>query len=80
MQLSRTKEALEILERYNAIDPNDAIVQYYLSNLSLNRIDYDQAWRFLLRAEQLTSERGHHPRALSNLKKQLLSLSPPPAS
>lgn len=79
MQLSRSKEAIETLEKHHAIDPNNCIVEYYLSMLSLMRVDYNHAWQYYDCAESLTSERDHCPRALKELKKALLAHSPPPS-
>jgi tetratricopeptide (TPR) repeat protein len=76
LQLGRTFEALAILDKYHRIDPNDATVEYYLSALSLERLDYQKAWIHLKRAEKIVTERAHRPKALKALRYTLRALSP----
>jgi regulator of sirC expression with transglutaminase-like and TPR domain len=76
LQLGRSKEALEVLERYHKLDPNDATVEYYLSIISHKRLDYNRAWTFLKRAEALAAARDHHPKALKALRLGLRSICP----
>ncbi len=78
LQLGRTGEALETLISYHNIDPNDATVEYYLSALSLERLDYLQSWKYLKKAEILTSKRNHKPKALKALKSELRNACPDP--
>ncbi|HRD54858.1 MAG TPA: transglutaminase family protein, partial [Parachlamydiaceae bacterium] len=76
LQLHREKEALALLERYHALDPNNATAEYYLAALYTSRYDYNKAWEHLLLAEKLVKERAHNPKALKELKKELTRLSP----
>ncbi len=76
MQLGRSQEALDTLETYHLIDPNDASVEYYLAMLCLTRLDYRKAWSHLKQAEKLTSQREHHPKALTALRHELRSVCP----
>jgi len=78
LQLGRTAEALEVLTSYHKIDPNDATVEYYLSALSLERLDYLKSWHYLKKAESLTKKRNHYPRALKSLKSGLRKSCPDP--
>lgn len=78
LQLGRQNEALEILERYHKIDPANAIVEYYLAMLSLERLDFNHAWEFLKHSESIAEARDHHPRALKAVRHQLRRLSPDP--
>ncbi len=78
LQLGRATEAQEILERYHKIDPNNSTVEYYLSILSAQRLDYSRAWKHLTHAEKLTRERGHHPKALRALRMNLRRACPEP--
>ncbi|GAB4186701.1 MAG: hypothetical protein Tsb0015_04740 [Simkaniaceae bacterium] len=71
LQLSRTKEALEILKNYEKIDPKCPTVQYYLSIISMNRLDLISAWNHLKAAEELTSQKKHYPRCLKELRRAL---------
>jgi len=78
LQLGRGKEALETLLCYQKIDPCDATVNYYLAALSLERIDYPSAWKYLKATEQLTAARDHHPKALNELRQHLRQVYPEP--
>lgn len=72
MQLHRAKEALEALENYHQIDPNNASVEYYLAELYAERLDYNKAWEHLRLAENLTKKRNHEPKALLTLRQRLI--------
>jgi tetratricopeptide (TPR) repeat protein len=78
LQLGRTAEALEVLTSYHKIDPNDATVEYYLSALCLERLDYLKSWQYLKNAEALTSARNHQPKALKALRSNLRKSCPDP--
>ena len=78
LQLGRNSEALDVLIRYHTIDPTDATVEYYLAALSLDRLDYLNAWVYLKKAEELTQERDHNPKALKALKAELRKVCPDP--
>lgn len=78
LQLGRSSEAKEILERYHRIDPHHSIVEYYLAILCIERLDYNQAWNYLSQAESLATARGHHPRALKSIRESLRRVSPDP--
>lgn len=78
LQLGRTSEAAEVLERYHKIDPHHCIVEYYLAILSLERLDYNQSWHYLKQLESLLEKRNHHPKALTDVKKTLLRINPEP--
>ncbi len=78
LQLGREKEALPILESYIQKVPNDPIVNYYLSAIHFQRRNLPLAWRYLLSAEQIVHARGHSPRALEELRKNLLKACPEP--
>lgn len=79
LQLGKTGEALEVLNRYHAIDPNDATVEYYLAALCLERLDYIRAWRHLKKSEKITKNRKHFPKALKALKHELRQKLPNPS-
>ncbi|MFI5333987.1 MAG: transglutaminase family protein [Chlamydiales bacterium] len=78
LQLGRGSEALSILEKYHSIDPTSSIVEYYLSLVSLQRMDFLQAWEFLHTTEKITNARNHHPKALKGLRNQLKRQCPEP--
>ncbi len=78
LQLGRPAEALEVLERYHRLDPRDASIEYYLSCILVERMDYPRAWAHYTAAEKIARGRDHNPKALQQLRLQLLRFSPPP--
>lgn len=76
LQLHRAGEALEALEKYHQLDPNDPTANYYMSILYAERLNYNKAWEHLQQAEKITFAREHHPKALKELRQQLALLSP----
>lgn len=76
LQLHRQGEALEVLERYHAIDDTDPSVEYYLAELYAERMNYRKAWIHLKRAEELVRNRDHNPLALGKFRQQLSRISP----
>lgn len=78
MRLGRSQEALDALLQYHALDETDAIVEYYLATLSLQRFEPNTAWTFLHKARALTEARGHHPKALKQLQHKLRQACPEP--
>jgi tetratricopeptide (TPR) repeat protein len=76
MQLHREGEALDILKKLHKIDPENPTVEYMLTVLSAKRFEFDESWRHLHRVEGIVLSRGHMPRALKELKKQLSILYP----
>jgi len=71
LQLGRSKEGLEILQKYHALDPHDPTVNYYLSSLSATRLQYKKAWFFLTQTKTLLSTKNHFPKALRDLEYEL---------
>lgn len=78
LQLGRTSEARAILEGYHRLDPHHCIVEYYLSVLCLEHLDYTQSWSYFKQAESLAHARGHHPKALVSVREHLRRLCPEP--
>jgi len=76
LQLGRLSEAREILEKYHTIDPNNCVVEYYLSILCLQRFDYNQAWNYLKTTESLLAAREHKSKALRGLRGGLRRVCP----
>lgn len=74
LQLHRTREALEVLERYHQLDPTDPSVEYYLAVLNAERFDFNKAWERLRQAERLVAAKGHQPKALKAVKQELLTV------
>ncbi len=78
LQLGRTAEALECLEKYHRLDPRDATIEYYLSAILHERMDYPRAWTHLHEVENIVHARQHNPKVLEQLRLQLMRSSPPP--
>lgn len=78
LQLNRSMEAVQTLETYYALDPTNATVAYYLTILSLQRFDFNQAWKYWHRANKLTLERKHNSKILKELHIHLKRLCPDP--
>lgn len=78
LQLGRESEAREVLERYHKLDPNNCIVEYYLSVLCLQRLDFNRGWMHLKKAEEIVQKRFHKPKALYSIREHLRRISPEP--
>lgn len=76
LQLHRSGEALETLEKYHELDARDPTVEYYLAELYLERFDYQKAWQHLKSAEKLCLEREYAPKVLKDLHRAIKALSP----
>lgn len=76
LQLHRSKEAMHWLNVYHSLHPQDATVEYYLAALCAERLNPNQAWTHLQIAEKLTQARDHKPKALKELRQQLMQQSP----
>lgn len=76
LQLHRLGEALEVLEKYHELDDSDPSIEYYLAELYAQRMDYNKSWDHFKRAEQLTLQRNHKPKALKHFQQKLSSIAP----
>lgn len=76
LQLHRLGEALEALKHYHALYPSDPTAEYYLSMVYAERLNYSKAWEHLNNSEALVKLRGHKPKALKDLRKELALLCP----
>lgn len=63
--LGRTKEALRILKKYFNIDPSNPNVTFYISQLSFQRYNFKNAWKFLNLTKSLLQT---NPKAVKNFK------------
>jgi regulator of sirC expression with transglutaminase-like and TPR domain len=79
LQLGRHHEAQHALELHHQIDPTNCVVEYYLSILSVQRLDYNKAWHHLRYTEKILEIREHKCKALRSLRDHLRRLSPEPA-
>lgn len=76
LQLNRSGEALQNLQRYHDLDDRNPDVEYYLAILTAHRMDYLRAWDHLRQAKQLVNARDHHPKALQTLRRSLMLRCP----
>ena len=76
LQLGREKEALPILENYISLYPEDPTVNYYLSAIHFQRMNYKQAWKYLRASENLVKAKSHDPQALQELRKGINKAHP----
>jgi hypothetical protein len=76
LQLGRGSEGLVYLQRHHRLDASNATLCYYLSVLSIQRLDHNRAWNYLKHAETLAVARGHSPKALKELRHDLRRISP----
>jgi regulator of sirC expression with transglutaminase-like and TPR domain len=79
LQLGRHHEAQQVLEQYHQLDPTTCVVEYYLSILSVQRLDYNKAWHHLRLTEKLLEAREHKCKALRSLRDELRRFSPEPS-
>jgi tetratricopeptide (TPR) repeat protein len=76
LQLHRTGEALDVLQRFQVLDQSDPEVHYYLSVLYAQRRDFLHAWYHLQQAEAITRAHNHFPKTLRELRRELLNYCP----
>lgn len=76
IQLNRPKEALSLLKRYHEIDPTHPVIEYYLAALHGERHDFAKCWEHLKVSETLTKARDFYPKALRELRKELIMECP----
>jgi tetratricopeptide (TPR) repeat protein len=79
LQLGREKESLPLLERCDRLDPTDPTISYYLSVIYFQRRHFAKAWRYLQQTEAIVFPRGHHPKALKELRESLQIACPEPS-
>ncbi len=76
LQLGREKEALIQLHRYHEIEKNNAVVSYYLANLSFQRYQYKECWEHLNHLLALTENTNHQDTALKDLERKFSRTNP----
>jgi tetratricopeptide (TPR) repeat protein len=78
LQLGREKEALPVLEKYIAMNPQDPTVNYYIAAIHFQRRNFNKAWQYLKASEKLVFAKDHKPRALKELRTALQRACPEP--
>ncbi len=76
LQLGRMHEADQILCHYHKLDPTNSVVEYYLSIIGVQRLDYNKAWHHLKLTEKIVQSRDHKCKALHGLRDHLRRLCP----
>lgn len=76
LELHRIGEALQALRRYHEIDPHNVTVEYYLSAIYSERLDFNNAWKHFRIAENIVKQRNHHPAAILELRQELARQCP----
>ena len=76
LQLHRFKEATSALKRFHELNSNDPVAEYYLAILHGERRDFPSAWNYLKNAEAITRKRDFSPKALRELRRELIILCP----
>lgn len=76
LQLHRSREALEVLKQCHLLDLEDPEINYYLSILHMERLNYNLAWKHLLLCEKAVQAKSHNPKALKDLRKSLSTVCP----
>jgi regulator of sirC expression with transglutaminase-like and TPR domain len=74
LQLGRSKEALDILQKYARYDHLDPTVNYYLSILFLERLCYKESLVYLKKTQQMLETKNHKPKCLKDLQAHLQQL------
>jgi len=76
LQLSRGKEAMEVLQKYHSIDSNNPTVEYYLCVLSMQRFDLLKAFKHFHNLDKLLKKDIYTPEAYKGIKMQLKRFDP----
>jgi tetratricopeptide (TPR) repeat protein len=78
LQLGREKEALPHLTRYAQLVSHDPTAHYYLAAIHMQRFNFQEAWNYLQKTEEIVSEKNHQPRVLKELRLSLQKACPEP--
>jgi len=76
LQLGRHGEALQLLHTHYILDPHDPTILYYMSVLSLQRLDYPKSWEFLSALQKILTSKNHTPQSIKHLEYELRQLYP----
>ncbi len=75
LQLGRSNEAYEALKQYNKLDQNNPTVEYYLTNIAMQRYEFKEAYKYIRNCEHLLNKANHKPKALTSLQYSLRTTS-----
>lgn len=76
LQLLEEKKALNVLNQYYAICPDEAIINYYLSIIHLERLDFKKAWKHLHFLEKTLINNHLESKQVTLYKKHLMKKCP----
>ena len=76
LQLGREKEALIYLNKLSKIDALNPVVNYYLSAIYFERLDYLSSLEFFKKTYDILNNENHIPKAIRELKFALKSKCP----
>ena len=72
LQMEKQQEAIDALTKFHLLDQTEPMVEYYLSVLHLQRLDYKKAWHHFAIVSKLLDEIDYHPSMLKELKLELM--------
>ncbi|MDP1880624.1 MAG: transglutaminase family protein [Parachlamydiaceae bacterium] len=78
IQLHRTGECIETLNRFLELDQTDPEVHFYLAILYAQRRHYPKAWHHLMETEKIVKAKNYEPRVLKDLRRELVMECPAP--
>lgn len=76
LQLLEEKKAMQILKRYFSICPDEPIINYYLSIIHQERMDYNKAWYHFHLLDSCLKSYDLSPKPLKNYKRMLMQKAP----
>jgi tetratricopeptide (TPR) repeat protein len=76
LELHRSGEALEVLNRFLILETKDPEIHYYVAMIYERQNNYPKAWFHLQQAEKLLKEKNHVAKPLKELRRELLSSFP----
>jgi regulator of sirC expression with transglutaminase-like and TPR domain len=72
LQMDKKSDAIDSLNRFHILDPTEPMVEFYLSTLYLERLDYKKAWLHYGKVKKILSEVAYQPPMLKELKLELM--------
>lgn len=76
LQLLEDKKALKILKKYFSFCPDEPIINYYLSIIHQERLDYNKSWYHFHLLDLCLKNHNLSPKPLRNYKRMLMQKAP----
>ena len=70
LQLGSLSEALEPFRQYHTLDPNNPMIEYYLTLIYMKRLNFPQAKEHLQQCRQLLQKQEYYPNDLKQLEEE----------